>query len=92
MDDDLFSSTPRPAQVWNRHEWYPKGAIYVGRGTPWGNPFIVGVHGERGECVDLFEEHVLPTLDVSALRGKDLLCSCVPRRCHATSIFKKANA
>lgn len=34
---------------------------------------------------------VLPTLDVSALRGKDLICFCKPKRCHCDPILIKAN-
>lgn len=40
----------------------PKGAVYVGRPTPWGNPFIVGLFGRGSEreywdaakCVEMF--------------------------------------
>ncbi len=69
----------------------PPGAKYIGRGSPYGNPFIVGVHGTRDECCDRFEAEVLPTLDVEALRGCDLWCYCAPRRCHGDSILIKAN-
>lgn len=30
--------------------------VYIGRPTNWGNPFKVGVHGGRGECVRKFRE------------------------------------
>lgn len=29
-------------------------AVKVDRSTPWGNPFVVGKHGSRKECVKLF--------------------------------------
>lgn len=32
----------------------PDNTIYVGRGSKWGNPFIVGEHGTRSYCVELF--------------------------------------
>lgn len=32
----------------------PHGAVKIDRSTPWGNPFIVGVHGTRAACVDLY--------------------------------------
>lgn len=69
----------------------PPGAIYVGRPSKWGNPFIVGKHGKRVECCDLFEQNILPDLDVRELKGKDLVCYCAPQRCHADAILKKAN-
>ena len=78
-------------KVWNIKDDFPSDAIYIGRGSPYGNPYVVGIHGERGECCDLFEKNILPTLDVSALRGKDLVCHCKPRRCHGDAIFAKAN-
>lgn len=43
-------------QIWNRRDGHtPEGVKYVGRPisfvNPFGNPFIVGVHGTREECV-----------------------------------------
>lgn len=66
--------------------------MYCGRDTPYGNPFIGGVHGSRWTVIRKFNEEVLPTLDVSALRGKDLVCWCVPLACHCEGILAKANA
>jgi len=31
----------------------PKNTICVDRSTKWGNPFIVGKHGNRARCVEL---------------------------------------
>jgi hypothetical protein len=67
-------------------------AVYVGRGSPWGNPFKIGEDGDRDAVCDRFEQAVLPTLDVAFLRGKNLICFCAPRRCHADALLKKANA
>ena len=72
-------------------------AVYVGRPTKYGNPFIVGVHGEQGECVQQFEKWIetQPQLiaDVKKeLKGKDLICWCHPRRCHADVLLKYANS
>lgn len=66
-------------------------SVYCGRGSPWGNPFIIGKHGDRDQVCDRFEAEVLPNLDVSSLRGKNLICYCAPKRCHCDSILKKAN-
>lgn len=80
------STYPR---VHNRHHGTaPADAVYCGRGTPYGNPFK---DGTRDENCDRFEREVLPTLDVSALKGKDLICSCAPKRCHCDSILREAN-
>lgn len=69
-------------KVHNKHaRTAPASAIYVGRGTPWGNPFRLGVDGTRDEVCDRFEREILPSLDVSDLRGKHLVCFCAPLPC-----------
>jgi len=80
-------------RVYNKyHGDAPSGAVYCGRGSPYGNPFVVGKDGTRDEVCDRFEAEVLPTLDVSALRGKNLICFCKPKRCHCDAMLLKANA
>lgn len=69
----------------------PRGTVYCGRGSPYGNPFIAGQHGSRDHVCNRFEEEVLPDLDVSALTGKNLVCWCAPLRCHCDAILEKAN-
>ena len=84
-------------RVYNKHHGdAPKEAVYIGRGSPWGNPFshlpntkALYQVGSRDEACDRFEKEVLPSLDVEPLRGKDLLCFCAPLRCHGDSILKK---
>ena len=83
--------TPR---VLNKHKMDQadyENAVYIGRGSPYGNPFKIGEHGTRDEVCDRFEREVLPSLDVSALRGKNLVCFCAPLRCHGDAILRKAN-
>lgn len=69
----------------------PKSAVYCGRPSRWGNPFPMRHESERDHVCDRFEREVLPYLDVTELRGKDLVCFCAPKRCHCDSILKKAN-
>lgn len=64
----------------------PQDAVYIGRGTPWGNPFVLGQDGDRDTVCDRFEREVLHTLDLEPLRGKDLVCWCKPARCHGDAI------
>ena len=78
-------------RVYNRYKTHPKDAVYCGRGSLYGNPFVIGKDGDRDEVCDKFEREVLPTLDVTALRGKDLVCFCKPQRCHCDAILRKAN-
>src|SRR5690554_6863623 len=67
------------------HKTAPPDAVYIGRGSPWGNPFKIGRDGTRDEVCDRFEREVLPTLDLTPLIGKDLVCFCKPARCHGDS-------
>lgn len=74
------------------HKTAPIDAVYIGRGSPYGNPFVIGKHGDRDDVCDRFEAEVLPKLDVTALRGKDLVCYCAPKRCHGDALLRKANS
>jgi hypothetical protein len=77
------------AKVYNKHKGdAPANAVYIGRGSPWGNPFVIGQDGTRDGVCDRFEREVLPTLDLKPLIGKDLVCFCAPKRCHGDSIIK----
>lgn len=80
------------AKVFNKYKNPPKDAVYVGRGSPWGNPFVIGRDGNRDDVCNKFRDEILPTLDVTALRDKDLVCYCAPQRCHADDILRKANS
>lgn len=81
----------RPRVLNKYKDHIPPSAVYCGRGSPWGNPFVIGKDGTREEVCDSFEREILPTLDVSSLRGKDLVCFCAPKRCHCDAILKEAN-
>jgi uncharacterized protein DUF4326 len=79
-------------RVLNKHrDGVPPGAVYVGRGSPYGNRYRIGIDGTREECIALFERDVLPTLDLAPLRGKDLVCYCAPKACHGDILLREAN-
>lgn len=83
-------------RVYNkRQSGIPKGAVYVGRPTRWGNPFVIGRDGNREEVIRKYYEHLLEREDLRAdldeLRGKDLVCWCAPAMCHADALLKLAN-
>lgn len=80
-------------RVLNKHiHKIPDDAVYCGRPSKYGNPFIVGKDGDHNEVCNKFEKFILPKLDVSELAGKDLICWCAPLRCHCESLLRKANA
>lgn len=82
---------PAP-RVFNIHHGdAPEDAVYIGRGSPYGNRFIIKAHGDRDQVCNMFDCEQLPDMDVSALTGKNLKCYCAPHRCHGDSILLKAN-
>ena len=46
----------------------PENTVYVGRGTEWGNPFVIGRDGTAKECIEKYLDHVMPYRD----RGKNI--------------------
>jgi hypothetical protein len=82
---------PAP-RVYNIHHGdAPADAVYIGRGSPYGNRFVIKAHGDRDQVCNQFDCEQLPYMDVSALAGKNLKCYCAPHRCHGDSILLKAN-
>ena len=80
-------------RVWNKREkGVPANAIYVGRPSKWGNPYLIGRDGTRDEVIKKYEQWLAKSgLDVTELRGKDLVCWCKPLACHADVLMKLAN-
>jgi hypothetical protein len=80
-----------------RTDTIPTDAVYVGRGSPWGNPFIIGRDGDRATVIAKYHKHTLPTFGhgrwggaFQELWGKDLVCYCAPRACHADLLLMAA--
>ena len=76
--------------------------IYVGRVTPkggeaskWGNPFRIGVHGDREGVVKMFQEWIVKKAapdELMHLKGRSLLCHCgLDQTCHADVLLALAN-
>ena len=92
------SSTAAPApRVLSKRDRVPSDAVYVGRPSPFGNPFVIGRHGDRADVVARFETFLLASPGLLAavkadLRGKDLVCWCAPEACHADVLLRVANA
>lgn len=69
----------------------PAGAVYVGRGSKWGNPFTLENSGHVHPAIR-FACEVAPLMDVTELRGKDLACWCaLDEDCHADVLIELAN-
>jgi Domain of unknown function (DUF4326) len=77
--------------------------VYIGRGTPWGNPYPVGPKEgqyDRGESIELFQRYFESEILNSAslrrgllgLRGLRLACHCKPLACHGDVIAGYLNS
>lgn len=74
----------------------PDRFVLIDRSTPFGNPYKIGVDGDRKEVLrkyadtqlsePQFVEHVQ-----SALGGKTLVCHCAPLPCHGLYLARIAN-
>jgi len=78
------------------HQLIPDDAVYVGRGSPFGNPFKIGRDGNRLRVIQRFEAWLKAQPELMErvaveLKDKDLVCHCAPRYCHAEILYEIAN-
>ncbi len=70
--------------------------VYIGRGSKWGNPFIIGKDGNRSEVIKKYREWLLNNKELMSeiltLDGKILACHCKPKRCHGDIIIETIEA
>lgn len=83
-------------RVWNKRTHPEIVAVYVGRPTIFGNPFVIGKDGTRADVIAKYEQFIrskpaLMAAAVRQLKGKDLSCWCSPEPCHADILLKIAN-
>lgn len=93
-------------RVLNKHQdGIPADAVYVGRPSKWGNPFshLKGTLAQhykptKDAALAAYEEWLLDPANAellaavkTELRGKDLVCFCAPKACHADILLRIAN-
>ncbi len=66
---------------------------YIGRGSHFGNPFKIGIHGTREEVIIKYEKWVrkIPSIisEIRVLTEDTILgCYCKPKACHGDIIIK----
>lgn len=72
--------------------------IYIGRGSKWGNPFVLGKDGDREEVITKYKSYLwkeirlgrITNKDLQELKGKRLGCFCKPKECHGDVIASAA--
>jgi hypothetical protein len=79
----------------------PKDAVYIGRGrgSKWGNPFVIDKDGSRADVIEQYERWLCDSPEgqrllgrIGELRGRDLVCWCAPEACHGDVLLRLANA
>jgi len=70
-------------------------AVYIGRGSKWGIPFRIGLHGDRKTVIAktevwLRDQHHLPR-DLGELRSRHLVCFGAQGPCHGDTLLRLAN-
>lgn len=83
-------------RVLNCHDpIYDAKAVYVGRPTKWGNPYKSPQDGTREQVIAKYRAHILSNSYLKRalpdLRGKNLVCWCAPKPCHADVLLELAN-
>ena len=67
--------------------------IFIGRGSKWGNPFVIGKDGDRNlvieKYIEYFENNDELKKDIEELKDKNLVCYCAPEACHGDYLLKK---
>lgn len=60
--------------------------VYIGRGSPWGNPFPITKRENRAYVIARYRRYIRSRPELLArlgeLRGKRLGCYCHPLPCH----------
>lgn len=101
--DTLMGVTARSITIVNKH--HGKSGEYIGRGSPLGNPFVIGKHGTREQVIAKYavwlQEQIdkgnpvvldeLNRLGNKAIDEKGLVlqCFCYPKPCHGEIIKEK---
>jgi hypothetical protein len=92
---------PNRVQLRRTKGWRkPAGVVVVARPSRWGNPFRLGIDGDRATCVTRYREALVAgALGFSVddvrreLAGHDLACWCpLELPCHAEVLLEVANA
>lgn len=69
--------------------------VYIGPGSPYGNPYVIGMDGNREQVIRKYSEYFYKRIEsepsfrlrVESLRGKTLACFCKPKACHGDVII-----
>ena len=80
------------------HGNIPEDAIWIMRGSIWGNPFPLHPGTNRDEVLIKYNTWLKLQIRIgrytleqlASLHNKDLMCCCHPKKCHGHSLEKAA--
>lgn len=72
---------------------YKEYTVYIGRGTKFGNKYLLGYDGLRGDVIakhkkDFYNNPELQEAVWNELRGEILGCFCKPLACHGDTYIE----
>lgn len=84
--------------VFNSHDVdpnrLPANTVFVGPGSQWENPFVIGRDGDRDTVCDRYEYLLacepMALESIDRLKGMNLLCHDAPYRSHADTLLMLA--
>jgi len=70
--------------------------VYIGRGSKWGNPYIIGRDGDREEVIEKYRQYIVMRRkdllnSLEEIKGKRLGCWCAPKKCHGNVLIDLIN-
>lgn len=85
-----------PRVLNKKTDFIPEDAVYIGRPSVFGNPFVIGVDGNRNEVIAKYRRYIALNIGlrkqiINELKGKDLVCWCSPKPCHGDVLLEIAN-
>lgn len=87
MSEYVVNIRSHTGELWN---------VYIGRPSPYGNPFVIGRDGNRQEVIEKYRTWLLGQPNLirrikEDLAGKTLGCFCAPLPCHGDILAEIAN-
>jgi hypothetical protein len=69
--------------------------VFIGRPSKWGNPFVIGVDGNREQVIELYRQYAAVSSVIQnslwEIKGKRLGCYCKPKACHGDILAEMAD-
>ncbi len=93
MQITFFENVCKTTVVNKKHSEFD---VYIGRGSIWGNPYRIGVDGNRNDVIQKYKTDLhngkFSKEQLLVLKGKRLGCFCKPLACHGDVIVEYLNS